>query len=280
MPFRLAAIGFDAENPRHIQSVAERLAVQQDPIPVPGGLYLGCKDDQGAELWLHFDSDQKCHTVKPHFAGQGRMRILATEPVERTDSLLEGALFGWAVPERVSLSYVMNSRNSSASSLPAPSPPGAFPLVFDVPGWLALPPLAYPAHFDVQLAGFAQDIVYFRSETEMRSVLGPHTETKPRFVPVGLMRPIRTTNGFLPPASVAAITGVVVESRKCVNPHTYLPYIWTLVQTEGGTVDLLCATEALETVPKPGGWICGTFWLSGQLLLSDPNELPSHISLN
>ena len=68
-----------------------------------------------------------------------------------------------------------------------------------------------------------------------------------------------------PPESHALIAGEVVEAAERQNAITGQPFWWALVDTVGGTFDVVIDPSLLGSPVYPGNVISGWFWLSGRL---------------
>ncbi|MGC4082208.1 MAG: hypothetical protein QM736_08915 [Vicinamibacterales bacterium] len=75
-----------------------------------------------------------------------------------------------------------------------------------------------------------------------------------------------------PPESHALISGVVVDAARQHNAVTGEPFWWALVDTLGGTFDVVINPELLDTPIEPGNVLSGWFWLSGRLRTGQPTK--------
>jgi hypothetical protein len=71
--------------------------------------------------------------------------------------------------------------------------------------------------------------------------------------------------------ALAFFTGIVKEVNVRRNEWNAEAFIWLLVDTFGGEIDVVADTRLFQTVPVVGGIIQGAFYLSGQLLI-DPGK--------
>jgi hypothetical protein len=69
-----------------------------------------------------------------------------------------------------------------------------------------------------------------------------------------------------PPEPHALIAGHVVEADTRANAVSGAPFVWALVDSLGGTFDVVIDPELLPRMPRPGDVLAGWFWLSGRLL--------------
>ncbi len=87
------------------------------------------------------------------------------------------------------------------------------------------------------------------------------------FIPSGLISP--SGEPVSPPESHALITGHVLEASEQRNAVTGAPFWWALVDTEGGTYDVVIDPELLSAPVRAGNVLSGWFWLSGRLRSGD-----------
>ena len=73
-----------------------------------------------------------------------------------------------------------------------------------------------------------------------------------------------------PPESHALIAGHVIEAAERRNAVTGQPFWWVLVDTVGGTFDVVIAPALLSDPVQAGNVVAGWFWLSGRLRTSAP----------
>ena len=67
----------------------------------------------------------------------------------------------------------------------------------------------------------------------------------------------------------ALFVGHIVETEERRNTVTGNPFRWALVDTLGGTFDVVIDPELLPDPPRVGNILSGWFWLSGRLRLDD-----------
>jgi hypothetical protein len=113
---------------------------------------------------------------------------------------------------------------------------GDYPLAFDCPDAATHDVLTLPATLSVQIAAFAQ-----------------HVMVSPSGEPV------------TPPESHALIAGEVIEAAERRNTVTGQPFWWALVDTVGGTFDVVIDPVLLSNPIEAGNVMSGWFWLSGRL---------------
>jgi hypothetical protein len=260
MSSHLSSIGFPVASHEELVALARRITDDAVRVSTPRGDYVRYRGEGGEELWLQLDHDGDLVGLTPHFAGKSRVRVALTDRLSRrSDSALDGAFHGWADP---------------ATDDPRS---GCYPFVFDCPDAASRPALALPALVDVQLVAFAHEIEVFdsveeydaRQDVETEEDEQPVSFASQSFVPASLFgdeeRPADTPQDEPPPA-YAFFSGHVIEARRVKNALTGGEYHWILVETYGATIDVVVDRSLLETEPRPGGVVSGSFWLSGRIL--------------
>ena len=80
-----------------------------------------------------------------------------------------------------------------------------------------------------------------------------------------VIRLLNLTGDDAPPRAEAVFSGHVLESGRRTNRLTGADFIWCLVETLGGVYDVVIDPELLPDVPRVGGVLQGSFWLSGRI---------------
>jgi len=227
--------------------LGESVAPIAEPIESPHGCYWKWASDGGAQLWLLAD-EESLIGMTPFFSGEGRVRVRLTARVTREDDTpLEGAFHGWAEPE----TDIEDS--------------GAYPFVFDVVDADNHGDLTLPATVEAQIAAFAHDASVYPSVAAYEaSQSGEPKFASKSFIPAGLFSP--GGEKVDTPASVAIFTGHVLAAETKTNELTNATYYWALVETYGGSFDVVIDPELSDVAPVVGGVITGTFWLCGRLV--------------
>jgi hypothetical protein len=242
MPSHYSSIGFRFQSDEEFQEGTARLsAAARKPIVTKRGSYFLCKSESGAALWLQVNRQGELDGAHPHFHGESKVAIRATSRVHGdSDTELDGSFHAWANPE--------------------PNLEGDYPFVFDSPNFYQLADVALPAEGTAQIAAFADEVTLYGSQEEY-SAAQDGDEVKfasHSFIPAGLFG-----NKGDSPAAHAIFTGHVVRAERKVNELGGGEFIWALVETLGGTYDVVFDPEICSTVPPPGNVLSGTFWLSG-----------------
>jgi hypothetical protein len=244
MPSHWSTIGFDVNSLDEFDKLVREVGPHSKEIKVENGFYYHWHDVSGAELWIQINQDQKLIGMNPHFAGQSQVRVAITREIKRPrQSLLDGAVYGWA-----------------DSSIDDPES-GAFPFVFDLPNY-RMHQLSFPSLVDAQIAAFAHEISLFDS-VEAYNEMGENKLAPQSFIPSGLFAPKGETPR--PPHAYAIITGKIVTAEEKSNSLTGRNFFWASVDTFGGSFDIVTDPVLVSNVPRVGGILQGSFWLSGTI---------------
>lgn len=248
MPSHLSSIGLPVSEKAEFAALADRIGPLANPIEVPHGTYWRWSSECGAEMWLQANTDNELVGMTPFFSGKARIRIRLTDRVARPrDNSLEGAFHAWADPDD----------NDSET--------GAYPFVFDVIDYCQYSDVSLPTVVDAQIAAFAHEVsVYPTLDAYNASRMGELKFASQSFIPSGLFSP--EGKATEPPDSMAIFTGHVVVTETKTNSLTGVEYYWALVETLGGSFDVVFDPELCDTAPVVGGVISGSFWLCGRLI--------------
>jgi hypothetical protein len=249
MPSHFSTIGLPLQSEEEFVTLANELAAESVRFDVPGGYYLCWSSASGAELWIQVDAEDALIGMNPHFSGESRVRAGLVRRITRPGgSPLDGAFGGWA---------------------PAPGDDpeqGSYPFVFDAPDFQCDGALTLPSIAEVQVAAFVHELSVYRSEEDyMASQSGELKFAAESFIPSGLFQP--GGQSIDPPEAHAIFAGRILEAEMRMNELTNRPFQWVLVKTLGGVFDVVADPEFLESRPRPGGILSGSFWLSGRLLI-------------
>jgi len=243
-----AAIGFRVETKEDVAPLAERASPDSESFPVTSGRYMRWTGD-GAELWLQINSRNQLIGINPHFGGESRTQVRIVERVKHPhDTPLDGAFYAWASPE------------TDASDS------GAYPFVFDAPDAALYSDLELPCTAEAQVAAFAHEVSFFDSEQayEASQARAGFKFSSRYFIPSGTFAASGELAGV--PRAEAVFAGQVIQSARRMNPLSRIPFYWALVDTYGGRYDVVIDTTLLATQPVIGGFLSGSFWLSGRLV--------------
>jgi len=248
MPSHLSSIGFPVRDQSEFAALVDRVGPTATPLRSPSGVYWKWSSDCGAELWLQANAENELVGMTPCFAGPSRLRVRLTAQVSRPhDSPLDGAFHGWADPDA----------NDSES--------GAYPFVFDAVDSDRYSGMSLPKVVEAQIAAFAHEVsIYPSLDGYNASQTGDLKFASRSFIPSGLFSP--GGDATHPPESTAIFTGHVLQSEAKLNGLTGAKYFWALVETLGGTFDVVMDPALCESAPVAGGIVSGSFWLCGRLI--------------
>jgi len=249
MPSQFSTIGFSITSGEDLAALATRVADRAERISTPRGDYLRWSPPSGEQLWLQISPAGDAMGMSAHFAGKSSIRIAVEAKVARpSHTPLDGTFLAWANP-------------------PAGAETGGdYPFAFDCPDAATHLTLPLPATVTAQMAAFAQELSLYDSPgayAASQAAAGA-TNASRSFIPSGLISPTGTP--VTPPEPHALIAGHVLEASTQVNTVSGLPFVWALVESVGGTFDVVIDPALLARSPEPGDVLSGWFWLSGRLL--------------
>ena len=249
MPSQFSALGFAVSSGEDLAALASHVAERADTINAREGQYLKWSPPSGEQLWLQVKHNGDAMGMNPHFGGKSSVRVNIEARVSRkTHTPLDGTFLAWG-----------NPADNGAG--------GSYPLAFDCPDAAVHESLPLPAIVEAQIAAFAQQLTVYESEArclESQAAEGMTFGSR-TFIPSGLISP--SGEPVTPPESHALITGHVLEAAEQRNAITGEPFWWALVDTDGGTFDVVIDPELLSAPVEAGNVISGWFWLSGRLRL-------------
>ncbi len=255
MPSQFSAIGFEVATGDDLASLASSVADRAETLNVAEGQYLKWAPPSGEQLWLQVKRNGDAMGMNPHFAGRSVVRAgLETRIVRERQTPLDGTFIAWANPPAGAMTG------------------GDYPFAFDCPDAAVHDHLELPALVTLQVAAFAQQVTLYASEAdydEARQREGLNFASR-AFIPSGLISP----NGepVDPPEPHALFVGHVVEANLRRNTVTGHPYWWALVETIGGTFDVVMDPSLVPHPPLSGHVLSGWFWLSGRIRQDQPTR--------
>ncbi|MSO30360.1 MAG: hypothetical protein EXQ48_05360 [Acidobacteria bacterium] len=248
MPSQFSAIGFSVSSGDDLAALASHVAERADTIDADGGHYLKWAPPSGEQLWLQVKRNGDAMGMNPHFEGKSSVRVaIEARIVRQAQTPLDGAFLAWANP-------------------PAGAAAGGdYPFAFDCPDAGTHDALALPATLTAQIAAFAQELTVYPSRHAYDAAQAAQGLTfgSRSFIPSGLISP--SGEPVTPPESHALIAGEVVEAEERQNAVTGRSYWWALVDTIGGTFDVVIDPSLVASPIDAGNVIAGWFWLSGRL---------------
>jgi hypothetical protein len=257
VPSQFSAIGFSVTSGEDLAALASTVAERADTINARDGQYLKWAPPSGEQLWLQVRHNGDAMGMNPHFEGRSSVRVaLEARVTRKAHTPLDGTFLAWANPPAHATSG------------------GDYPFAFDCPDAASHDDLQLPATATAQIAAFAQQLSVHRSEAEYIAgqTAGGLSFGSRSFIPSGLISP--SGEPITPPESHALIAGHVVEASERRNTVTGAPFWWALVDTVGGTFDVVIDPDLIDRPVQPGNVISGWFWLSGRLRTGTGPRLP------
>ena len=251
MPSQFSTLGFAVNSGEDLAALASRVAERADTIDAREGQYLKWAPPSGEQLWLQVKRTGDAMGMNPHFEGKSSIRIAVEARVSRqAHTPLDGAFLAWANPPEGAESG------------------GDYPFAFDCPDAAVHEGVELPVTVTAQIAAFAQQLTIYESETTYnvaQAAQGLSFGSR-SFIPSGLISP--SGEPIAPPESHALISGHVVEAEERRNTVTGEPFWWALLDSVGGTFDLVIDPSLLAAPVRAGNVVSGWFWLSGRLRTS------------
>jgi len=255
MPSQFTSIGFNVSSGEELASLASAVADRAETIDADAGQYLKWTGSGGEQLWLQVKRSGDAMGMTPHFEGPSRVEALLETRVARPGHTpLDGTYLAWANPS-------------------SDDPGARYPFVFDCPDSGTHAELNLPATVTLQVAAFAERLQTYPSEAAYRASQASEGTSFPvrSFIPSGLVTP--SGEPVSPPEPHALLSGQILAADLRRNLVTSQGYWWALVESLGGTFDVV-ADPALVPGGLAGGQIVsGWFWLSARLR-TDAAEAP------
>jgi hypothetical protein len=254
VPSQFSAVGFTVSSGEDLAALASRVAERADTINTREGQYLKWAPASGEQLWLQVKRTGDAMGMNPHFEGKSSVRVAIEARVTRTSHTpLDGTFLAWANPSSDGVG-------------------GEYPFAFDCPDAAVHETMALPAIVTAQIAAFAQQLTVHDSEAAYvadQAAQGQSFASR-SFIPSGLISP--SGEPVTPPESHALFTGHVIEAAEKLNAVTGDPFWWALVDTVGGTFDVVIDRALLDGPVRAGNVVSGWFWLSGRLRVGTPQR--------
>ncbi len=247
MHSHFSSIGFDVSTAQELQDMLRSVLTSASIHAAKGGRYLHWSSYSGAELWVSVDDRKELLGISPHFRGRSRVRV-RIESWEKgsADNPLEGAAYGWADPS-----------SSSPSS-------GAYPFAFTLPDFQLHSSKALPLVVVAQIAAFADDLHVYESEEAFDTSQAGSVKLAPKsFIPAGLFDVVQQDQITRDPCAI--IAGKVRRHQERVNQMSGNHFHWALIDTLGGSYDVVMPEAPMTKSLHRGAIVHGTFWLSGIL---------------
>ncbi len=245
----LSDIGFDIGSEEEFYKLAEKAYEKASPIEASTGTYFCYSDPSGAELWIQMNEKKELIGANPHFKGSSKRKVCLTAELDGKLSELDGAFHSWANP--------LDPENPES---------GEYPFVFDVPDYKTIGRVKLPQNVEIQLSAFAQELDYYDDEQDFSSKQGGEFKWAAQsFVPSGLFNP-NSKKAKKRPEALGIFSGIIKNVAKKKNELSGNEFLWLLVDTLGGEIDVVADLRFINKVPEVGGIVHGQFWLSGRLI--------------
>ncbi len=261
MASNLHSLGFSASSGEDFIQLAQFAGAHGIRVEGPEGYhYVRYTLPEGPELWAQCSPDQSVFGCNLHFRGKSEYEILISRlvfPGEFEGSSLDGRVYGALGEEYYSI-----------------------PLAFDAPDFFFYAMSLHsqlPVRAKVQLSAFPVRILALREQGQVSQM----NLADCAIIPSGTFSPGGEVKN--PPETQAIISGIILESEVLKNSHSQLPFARMLIQTLGGTIDVVSPLENLPGEPRAGMVIEGQFYLVGVISdfvqgerSADPNVFTAH----
>lgn len=200
------------------------------------------EDYFGPEISIHINKNNELVGIMPFFRGHSDMMLGVAAPVPIANSSpLDGRLYTWVAPQ-------------DQTKLDS----GVCPCAFDTP-YLANFPEFHPHIWNYSITAFPVEPLLIRNPGDDPAATGNMPDQS--FIPIGLFPPEGTAPKDFEPQPYARFSGVVSDARVLTNPVTGRQYQWALVQTLGGTIDVVAHDEMAPQPIEKGQVLGGVFWV-------------------
>lgn len=198
------------------------------------GMYIRWHTHHGAELWAQIADNGEILNVEPFFAGRGRLNLELLQRYDEDEALAMAGVFEGRIDQ----------------STPS--------LRFDCPMYALNDDLILPSQQVVQATLFAHMITLFPDLDALLTT--PWSATFPSLAhPHDIAINPRSS-------ALVMLTGTILQAALLNNPIGNASFWWILVQTHGGTVDIVCEPYLIEGSPLNGGVIQCLGQLSGAII--------------
>lgn len=246
----LGSVGFECEGKADYLPLSIQLMENAEVIPTSNGTYycwsIPTKQDMGIELWTKKRLNGEYQIMKPHFRGNGLVKLQLEERLENLANDIYPGCFRTSFEQRI-----LNCDLTLT-----------VPFVFECPDFDRYAHLKLPKTAQLQMCGIAAElkgyetVEEFKAEHDQGSDVWDNTES---LVPSDFSN--RTARSETP---LVFITGRVHHTELVTNPVTDKDFSWAVVSAPGfGRIDVVAHPQALEGYLVKGGLVDGTIGLSG-----------------
>ena len=251
MPGHFDSIGFVADDEADLQPFVQRALREGDQLEVLGadagygGKYLCWSPGGGAQIWVNLNEKGEVLGFDPHYAGRGRAHVTLERSFDYDTAPPTGGVFAW-----VGLGTAEETR--AGFDLPA------FARFYDMACDYDGNALVQPAAFAHGCEAFDTVEAYLAAQQEVHADRPELAFAVESYLALGLLA---GEDERIPPAT-ARLSGIVLETSRPTNPATGRSFHAALVKTVGMTVDVVADDVQMTGVPRKGGVIAGSFWMS------------------
>lgn len=248
----LSDIGFGFQGPGDFYAFVETIVNETTNrvYPTDNGFYVVWTPGAGVELWIQAGKNLQLTGVGLHFTGEGRLRVHVTQSSPSEIDPMHGCLYAWANPQDEDNPYS-----------------GDYPLMVAAPNFdfVENAVLEHPV-VDCQIAAFVED--------ELRCW------TLPTFLSTGqaeedialFQSDCQNADAAEEPTPHAQVRGTVLKLETRVNQVSGNEFYWAVVQTVGGTIDIVADPAVVVGTLVEGGIVEARCWLSALVLTGVPVE--------
>jgi hypothetical protein len=247
MAGHMECIGIPAGSADELSTVIGRTMDQAAWEEMAGGGRMGLwRSSGGARMPAHVDKDGAIQCATPSFDGVSRLQVRPTAIVKDPDCPYCDLLHVEVLDSNGQMVYPL-------------------PLQIDDIG-MTRNRIRFKEPAELRIAAFAEELQLWPDEQAFEA---SQKGAEPRFasrslIPSGLFGPA--------PNPHALITGAVRSAEARTNEVSGAGFMALVVDTFGGTYDVVATAEQTQGVPRSGAIVQGNFWLVGRILkgLSDP----------
>ncbi len=215
------------------------------PQQTAHGYYIFWSPGEGVEAWVQASLERQLSGCNPHYSGKGRVRVKINRVVAGPHSPLDGSVQGWLIDPETSAEIC--------------------PICVDLPAAaIDAPPISPPAIVWIQIAAFARQSFCFSDYDAMKASTFPYANLASRaFIP-SPSSPAGSNEDEAKPEAV--FCGEIRHYELKTNPLTRLQFHYFVVESLGGTFDVVIDRESLNGTPRPDGVLAGAFYLAGRIV--------------
>lgn len=237
MPSHYSDIGFFVEKVEDIADLINRFYEKGNNVIAKHGDYRLIIIDDFIEFWVQIK----------------RNKLIGLEFHYSSDNFIKIKFGG----------YIKNKKNSKMSGAIQINS-NLCPIIVDVPNLDLYRNLKDGDILHMQIAAFAEELFIFNNKEEFYAAqeeedIKYSTEF---FIPTGMFN----TDKKNPPEGYAMFSGIIKSFERRVNSISSKEYYYFTVECQGLTFDILADKDFITKEPVVGGFLKGSFWMSGKIL--------------